>query len=298
MQSLKKFIKHSAFSLFGFGLLTAPAHAVNITTSSDANLLVNKIVGSGITVSNATYKGAPIASGFFSNGLASGIGIEEGIILSTGYAESAIGPNNDDGATGNNGLVGDSDLNALIPGSTTFDASVLEFDFVSTSGNVYFNYVFASEEYNEFVNTAFNDVFGFFLNGTNIALIPGTNTPVSINNINGGNPYGFNATNPQLFNNNDLQNGGPFYNIQYDGFTKVLTAQFEGLEIGKTHRIKLAIADVGDRSLDSAVFIQAGTFSGEPPKDVPEPTSVLGVLAFGVVGANSYLKRKQKAAKA
>ena len=70
------------------------------------------------------------------------------------------------------------------------------------------------------------------------------------------------------------------------------------MEIGKTHRIKLAIADVGDRSLDSAVFIQAGTFSGEPPKDVPEPTSVLGVLAFGVIGANSYLKRKQKAAKA
>jgi hypothetical protein len=295
MKSLKNIVKNTAFSLLGLGLLTAPAHAVNITTTSDANELANKIVGSGITISNVTYNGASVASGTFTGGLASGIGIDQGIILTTGNANLAVGPNNQDGATQINGLAGDTSLNTLIPGFNTFDASVLEFDFISETGDLFFNYVFASEEYNEFVNSSFNDVFGFFLDGQNIALIPGTTTPVSINNVNGGNPLGNNASNPLLFNNNDLNDGGPFFNIQYDGFTKVFTAKAQGLSAGK-HTIKLAIADAGDSILDSAVFIQAGTFSGEPPKDVPEPTSVLGVLAFGAVSASSYLKRKQKAA--
>lgn len=297
MQFLNNFLKNSAFSLLGVGLLTAPAHAVNITTTSDANLLVNNIVGSGITFSNASYKGASIASGIFTDGLASGLGIEKGIILTTGNANYAVGPNDSDNKTGVNGQPGDVDLNTLVSGSSTSDASVLEFDFTSTTGDLFFNYVFASEEYNEYVNSSFNDVFGFFVDGKNIALIPGTNTPVSINNVNGGNPYGSNAQNPQFFNNNDLTDGGPFYNLQYDGFTKVFTAKIQGLSAGQ-HRIKLAIADVGDSGWDSAVFIQAGTFSGEPPKNVPEPTSALGVLAFGAFGANSYLKRKQKATKA
>ncbi|MBW4614924.1 MAG: choice-of-anchor L domain-containing protein [Desmonostoc vinosum HA7617-LM4] len=299
MQSLTNLLKYSAVSLFGLGLVTAPAHAVNITNTSDANVLVNSILGSGITVSNATYNGAPIASGTFTGGIASGIGIENGIILTSGDANLAPGPNNQDGATGNNGLPGDADLDGLIPGFNTFDASVLEFDFVSDTGNLFFNYVFASEEYNEYVNSSFNDVFGFFLDGNNIALIPGTTTPVSINNVNGGNPLGTNAKNSEFYNNNDASDGGPFFNIQYDGFTKVFTAKVEGLSVGK-HKIKLAIADAGDSILDSAVFIQGGTFSSEPPKDVPEPASMLGVLAFGAFGATSAMKRKQqqKAAKA
>lgn len=292
MQSLKNFVKNGAFSLLGLGLLSAPAQAVNITATSDANALVNSIVGSGITVSNVTYNGAPTAAGIFTGGLASGIGIDSGIILTSGDVNLAVGPNNSDGATGGNGLPGDSDLNTLIPGFNTFDATVLEFDFTTTTGNIFFNYVFASEEYNEFVNSSFNDVFGFFLNGQNIALIPGTTTPVSINTVNGGNPLGTNASNSHLFVNNDLQDGGPFFNIQYDGFTKVLTAQIFGLNTD-TNRIKLAIADGGDFSLDSAVFIQAGTFSGEPPRDVPEPATLLGLLASGAVGATSLRKRKQ-----
>ena len=293
MRSLKNFLKTSAFSLLGLGLLTAPAHAVNITTTSNPNVLVNNILGSGITVSNATYNGASVASGTFTGGLASGIGIEQGIILTTGDANLAVGPNNDDSARRDNGLPGDADLNALVGGSNTFDASVLAFDFTSTTGNLLFNYVFASEEYNEYVNTDFNDVFGFFLDGENIALIPGTNTPVSINTVNGGNPLGTDATNPQLFNNNSPEDGEPLYNIQYDGFTKVFQIKIQGLSTGR-HRIKLAIADRQDRLYDSAVFIQAGTFSGEPPRDVPEPTTILGVLASAAFGATSLRKRQQQ----
>jgi hypothetical protein len=297
MQSLKNFLKNSAFSLLGLGLLTGPAHAVNITTSSNPNVLVKSILGSGITVYNAKYNGAPLASGTFTGGMTSGIGIEEGIILTTGKASLAVGPNTLDNLTQNNELPGDANLNTLIPsGSKTLDASVLEFDFTSTAEEISFQYVFASEEYNEYVNNKFNDVFGFFLNGKNIALIPGTTTPVSINNVNGGNPLGINATNPQFFKNNDLSEGGPFYNIQYDGFTTVFTAKAEGLTVGELYHLKIAIADVEDSFLDSAVFIQAGTFSSKLSKTVPEPTSVLGILAFGAFGASSCFKRKQKAA--
>jgi hypothetical protein len=295
MNSLTKFLSHTAFTLVGLGIATVPAQALTINTTDDPNALVNQIVGGGITFSNATYNGAPLASGIFTNGLSSGIGIGNGIIMTSGDANLAVGPNNAGGAGRNNGFPGDADLNSLIPGST-FDASVLEFDFISDTGDVFFNYVFASEEYPEYVNSNFNDVFAFFLNGENIALIPGTNTPVSINNVNGGNPIGTNATNPQFF----IDNSTGAFNIEYDGFTTIFTAQATGLVPGSTNTIKLAIADVADASLDSAVFIQGGTFSAalppvlSPVASVPEPTTILGLLAFGAFGAATGLKRKQQ----
>ena len=299
MNSLTKFLSHSAFTLVGLGIATVPAHAINITTSSNPNALATQIVGGGITFSNATYTGAPIASGFFTNGLTSGLGIDSGLILTSGSADLAVGPNGNGGSTGNNGLPGDADLDSLITGIATRDASVLEFDFISDTSDLFFNYVFASEEYNEFVNTSFNDIFAFFLNGANIALIPGTTTPVSTNNVNGGNPLGTGATNPGFYINNST---GAF-NIEYDGFTTVFTAQATGLVPGSTNKIKLAIADVTDSSLDSAVFIQGGTFSSTPvgpvppvppTTSVPEPTTILGLLAFGAFGASTGLKRKKE----
>ena len=101
-------------------------------------------------------------------------------------------------------------------------------------------------------------------------MIPGTDTPVSINNVNGGNPFGSNASNPDLFNNNDLTDGGPFFDIEYDGFTDVFTAEITGLDPG-TNNIKIAIADAGDSSFDSAVFIEGGTFSSTPNPVIPNP---------------------------
>jgi hypothetical protein len=253
-----------------------------------------QLLGSGITIvpGSASYTGGATSSGFFTGGAASGIGIDTGIILTSGDATLAPGPNTNDSAGLSLGLPGDADLNTLTTG-TTLDATILEFQFETAGGDLFFNYVFASDEYNESTNTSFNDVFGFFLDGTNIALIPGTSTPVSINAVNGGNPLGTAASNPHLFNNNDLNDGGPFFDIEYDGFTDVFTAQALGVSAG-THTIKLAIADTSDRILDSAVFIQGGTFSdvatdmGGGPV-IPEPSAILayalgGGLIAGVVG--------------
>ena len=192
-----------------------------------------------------------------------------------------------DDTTTDNGLSGDSDLNNLVPNYNTYDATILEFDFTTKGGNVSFNYVFASEEYIEYTNTEYNDVFGFFLDGQNIALIPGTNTPVAINTVNGGDPLGNNPSNPQFFNKNDLNDGGVFHNLEYDGFTTAFTAQALGLSAG-THTIKLAIVDTGDALLDSAVFVQANSFSS----DVPEPSVLMGLFAIGF-GA-TYLKCNQQ----
>lgn len=267
------------------------AFALSVTPSADGNLLSSTILGSGITISNISYTGASGASGTFTGGAASGIGIESGILLTSGDAAGAVGPNEVDDYTGSNGLAGDSDLDALIPGYSTYDATILEFDFESAGGDLFFSYVFASEEYNEFTNSTFNDVFGFFLDENNIALIPGTTTPVSINNVNGGNPFGSGASNPDRYNNNDPSDGGPFFNIQYDGFTDVFLAQALGIGAG-THHIKLAIADAGDSILDSAVFIQAGSFSDKPPETVPEPATIL-LLGSGLVGIGILRKNRR-----
>lgn len=275
---------------------TSPANAISITPTSNGNTLVNSILGSGVTASNITYSGAPNASGTFTDG-ASSIGINSGIILTSGDANFAVGPNEFDDAGANNSAGGDTDLNGLVGGAATQDASVLQFDFTTQGGDLFFNYAFASDEYNEYANSNFNDVFGFFVDGQNIALIPGTTTPVSINTVNGGNPFGTGANNPQLYNNNDPNDPGPAtVDIEYDGFTDVLTAQRLNLSPG-THTIKIAVADVGDGSYDSAVLIQGLSFSNTqtPTAAVPfEFSPGLGILALGACGAMAQLKSKVK----
>jgi len=260
--------------------LVNSAHAgLVVTQNNDANALVNNILGSGVSTSNISLTGANAAFGTFTGGVSAGINIESGIMLSTGQVIDAVGPNSLDSTTTNFNTAGDADLTA-IAGNDTFDAATLTFDFVSDGGDIFFDYVFASEEYNEYVNDTVNDSFAFFLDGSNIALIPGTNTPVSINTVNGGNPYGTDASNSQYFNNNDINDGGPFFDIEYDGFTDVFQASFIGLSAG-SHTISLKIADAGDAAWDSTVFIKAGSFSDA--NSIPEPTT-LAMFALALFG--------------
>ncbi|WP_404369401.1 choice-of-anchor L domain-containing protein [Marinobacter sp.] len=256
------------------------------STTTDGNALATALVGSGVTISNVNYYGGSNQSGFFSGG-AGVLGIDNGLIMTTGSALEAPGPNNSDGTTGNRGVgggAGDADLNALIPQSTN-DAAVLTFDFTTDTGDLFFNYVFASEEYNEYVNSNFNDVFAFFVDGVNIAKAP-DGQAVSINNVNCEGA----APNCSVFNNNDPSEGAPLFDIEYDGFTDKLLASFLGLGAG-THQMKIAIADAGDSVLDSAVFLEGGSFSGNEPTPVPEP-GVLGLMALGLGGLMAARRRR------
>jgi hypothetical protein len=246
-------------------LVVAPINGTTVTPLSLANALLGS--SSGITITNATYTGANGATGTFSGG-AGIIGIDTGVLLTSGSVGNVVGPNNDSGASTDNGLPGDAQLTTLA-GDPTFDASVLTITFVPAGNAIQFSYVFGSEEYNEFIG-AFNDVFGFFVNGVNAALIPGTSTPVAINNLNCGfanpgiSPPGTGA-HCNLFVNNDP----PTHNTQLDGFTTVLKLS-ASVTPNVPNTLKIAIADTADGALDSAVFIQGGSLTvcggpGQPP---------------------------------
>ncbi len=220
--------------------------------------LASALVGSGVTVSNVTFRGQQISAGTFTD---SGpvTGIASGIVLSSGCGKEVGGTNRADNKSFVLNTSGDSDLNTLIPGYTTYDATVLEFDFVPQSDTIQLHYVFASEEYNEYVNSSFNDVFGFFVNGVNKALLPDGTTTVAINNVNGGNPIGFQASNPTFYRNNDCSDSACALHIEADGLTVQLILTSSVL-LNQTNHMKIAIADAGDRVLDSWIFLQTGSF--------------------------------------
>ena len=170
------------------------------------NMLVQPPAISGVYIDNAKFCNSTAALpnsttsriGRFLNGSSfTDFPLTSGIIMTTGNISVAPGPNNSTSASSQNTQgIPDAQLAALVaPYSLGSNgASVLEFEFISISGTVSFEYVFASEEYPEYANTSFNDVFAFWVTGPdpvtgnnvsrNIALIPGTNLPVTINNLN------------------------------------------------------------------------------------------------------------------
>ncbi len=233
------------------------------TPATDVAQLLQCLLGPDVTVSNAVLNAAPLAAGTFSGALGV-IGFDQGIILSSGNISTLYGPNLGDATSTISATPGDADLESLVPGYTTFDAAILEFDLTcNTTQNVVFQYVFGSEEYNEWVDSPFNDVFGFFLNGVNIAVAPAgcsnAGSPVSINNVNCGNPYVGVGPNCNCYRNNDLDDGGGSINTELDGLTQVFFATAT-IQAGTNH-IKIAIADCGDQVLDSDVMIRCQSFT-------------------------------------
>jgi uncharacterized repeat protein (TIGR01451 family) len=265
--------------------------------------LVDTLVGPGITdISNITFRGSSRAAGVFT-GFHTTIGFDSGIVLSTGeIATNVVGPAGSKPG-GSTSLFpfpsnsGDADLTVLArqssqdPQTNTFDATVLEFDFVPDKNRVFFQYVFSSAEYNQFVGTQYNDVFAFFVtNGTtpgsqrvNCATLGGA--PVSINTINAGplvDPvppsqfFTLDATrsrNAGLFINNDpLTGGGAQLNTPMDGQTRILTCQVP-VTAGQVNHVKLAITDVFDAFYDSNVLLRGGSFTTTPPITIVKKTN-------------------------
>lgn len=225
-------------------------------------LVQNTLLGGGVQLISVTFQGSNNAIGTF-NGSSSNIGISSGVIMTTGSIsgpDGPVGPNNMPSAGIDNGTSGYGLLDNIVAPTGTFNATVIEFRFIPQGDSINFKYVFASEEYKEYVGSQFNDVFGFFLTGPNpfgpaynnrnIALIPGTSTPVAINNVN-------HLTNSSYYVDNEIPMGTT---VQYDGFTKPLIAMAAVVPC-EEYVIRLAIGDVGDGIYDSGVFFEENSFS-------------------------------------
>jgi outer membrane protein OmpA-like peptidoglycan-associated protein len=288
---------------------------LKVDTSYTSEHLVDKILsGQGIRVGNIKLNGHKIGLAYFTTDSAV-IGMKSGILLSTGNVYDATGENNTPGKSGalftyktntksfKKSRRGDRDLNKISKGRT-YDVNILEFDFVPFHNKVSFNYCFASEEYKEYVGSRFNDVFAFIVTGpkmrkTNLAVLPNTKTPITINNVNHKKNKQYYIDNDFFVNLGLLKNvkyqlktspirrvwiwlfkkkknkNSMFYikdgeknklnqilvnNFQYDGFTTVFSPEFHVTPFKKYH-LKIAIGDVGDAIFDSGVFLEEGTFS-------------------------------------
>ena len=217
-------------------------------------MVKNMLIGNeSVKVWNVEFGGAHDARGVFYNENTP-IPIAEGIILTTGHAKAAQGPNKGTAFTGVNNTDGDGELR-YIAKYKTYDASWISFEFEAVNNLIKFNYVFASEEYPEYVGSAFNDAFAFFLTDletgkmTNLAVIPNTDDAITVNNIN-----------HKKHSNFYIQNEyGKKAKIEYDGLTALLIAYSEVVP-GRKYKIKITIADVADNAFDSGVFLEGKSF--------------------------------------
>ncbi len=239
------------------------------------SLVRNVLLGSGVEIYNVRLNGnqnsiACTGVGTFTTGNNStGIGISEGIILSACAADYVAGVSGSSDVHSCN-TYSDPTLSTL----TTEDLNnvmVLEFDFVPKSDSVKFRYVFASEEYASYTCSEYNDIFAFFLSGPNpgggvyanynIARIPGTELPITINSVNSGSPSGgypasgcTSLAYSQYFNSTF----NPSYIQHMTGATTILTAEAKVFPCQNYH-LKMAIANVSDQMLPSVVFLEANS---------------------------------------
>lgn len=267
--------------LFMPGMISAQlqvTHGTSLGITPDS-LVRSVLVGQGVEVSNVKFNNASgiincNAIGTFTTGnTPTNIGLSSGIIIGTGDVNFATGPNNNGGGNGNSGAascVSQSCAPLMNDASgSTNDCSVLEFDFKPRSDSIKFRYVFASEEYPEYVCANVNDIFAFYITGVNpnggtysnfnMARVPVTNDVISINTVNGGSSAGSSTpcilTNSQYYVDNT---GGT--TIQYDGFTVVMTAEAKVVPC-QTYHLIMAIADVSDNVWDSGVFLEANSLT-------------------------------------
>ncbi len=206
------------------------------TATSDPNALIAKLLGENMQVQNVTITGSSEQIGIFS-GANDIIGLDSGIVLSTGYANQVF---NDNTSLQSIGTAGDTDLENINNGITSHDAISLEFDITSPTDKLSFQYLFASNEW----NYGINDNFGLFINGINYALLPDSNSPVNIQSIKAQPQY--------LIDTKNIDN------FEFQGRTKLLNCT-AAVTPGQLNHVKICIADASDSIIDSAVFLKGGS---------------------------------------
>jgi hypothetical protein len=270
-------------------LLAAPAMALSVGATNNIETLKNKLLGAntgGLSNFSISITGNPLASGIFTN---DPFGLNSGVVLSTGKVTDLPGQNRRD-----NENWGGSDASTdFLPLQEEGDLTQLNLSFFadSTAEKLFFEYVFASEEFLEYGGSRYNDDFELLLNGINFAKLTDGKT-VTINNLVPDNSNRF-TDHPDYIDNPSLT-GLAANIIKLDGFTKVLG--FEGLlQKNQTNVLSIRIKDVGDGMLDSAVFIKGNSLGTLKAEAVPEPMTVGGLMAGGaMLAAGRKLRSRRK----
>jgi hypothetical protein len=218
-------------------------------------------------ITDVTFEGQRRQIGWFSNGQ-SNIGIENGVLLTTGDIDIAVGPNDKNNAFTPNyyNYTSDPDIEQMANSTEIYDLAKLEFKIKPTASPLTFEYVFASEEYCEYVNAS-KDVFGIFVSGPGVSgAFGGAKNIATLNNgVNVGINTINHISNTGLYVNNTAQgilcgqqaaNSDVVNKIQFDGFTKKLTASVDVIPC-ETYEVKIKLADITDGSHDSGLFIKA-----------------------------------------
>lgn len=258
------------------------------TTNATALTLANTIFGSGVTVNGASYSGPANSSAIYSNGqLSPGVvPANTGVILSTGnardFTQSSGDPNRSTGtSTDTTGTNNNAAFNT-IAGTNTYDAVWLDVDFTPVGNTMTMSFVFASEEFPEYINSQFNDVVGVWINGTHVPISVG-NGSTSVNNING-------STQQNLF----VSNTNDAYNTEMDGFTVVMTLTIP-VNPGVVNSIRIGIADAADSSYDSNLLIGGDSIQttlvalDDSVNLNPSGTKTLDVLANDIAPSGATL---------
>ncbi len=268
---IPRFLKISLIlvPICSFTSLQSQNIVVDAHTYTPQQLVENILIDSGcienISVTNnvgGNFSDGDRSYGYFhSNG--ADFPFEKGLVLSTGKLSHLPGPNttlSDDDAPG---WIGDVDLEAAIGISNTTNATIIEFDFVPKANTIRFRYIFASEEYQEGdPNTCrYSDAFAFLIKPmggsySNIALVPGTQTPVLVTTVHSGIPGSCPPINETYFEGWN----GPAAPINLNGQTTVLVAE-SAVVANESYHIKLVIADHSNYRYDSAVFLEGGSFN-------------------------------------
>lgn len=265
-----KFILY--FCLFSIFPIIAKAQYIQIDETYTAQQLVrdgllnsNCIPVSNFSVSGGVFNDNSKSYGYFTN-TSPDFPFQNGIILCSGKASSAIGPNSYISTDTDLLWFGDLELEEALNITSTHNGTVLEFDFIPQTEIIRFDYIFASEEYVDEMQCNYSDGFAFLIkkvNDTepyqNLAVIPGTNDPVRVTSVHPPVRGFCPAVNANYFGSYNPIN----YPTNFNGQTKVMTAE-SAVEPGELYHIKLVIADHLDGEYDSAIFLKGNSFGFGP----------------------------------
>ncbi|MEN8884974.1 MAG: OmpA family protein [Winogradskyella sp.] len=289
---------------------------LKVSNTSGAKEIMSVLLGDAadLIVNNITINGNKKAFGIFTANLKYNSFLSKGIIMSTGIAKDAIGPNDDSKKSSKINFLSDKDINVIAEHKGCYDTALFEFDLSSTTDEIQFRFCFASEEYPEYILKNVNDAFIFLVTNTetqtseNIALLNGNqNYPITVDHINPqiNSEYyientSYNRDNLKQLNNN-LAKLELSQTFQYDGFTTVLVAKTKVIP-NTIYHFKLGISDVGDQLYDSAIFLEANSLrsTGNKPKLEDELKHLKAILSSNfsiqfetasskITGDNSFL---------